>query len=110
MAIWRRAVIRPSYLETSLDDWFALILLLVIFVQGFVIEGARLAVPEPSPMTWAIWSPGGYAVWSHDAEGFRIPGSLDLHGEPGYPSTGTAPSASPASSRWRASARCLPTR
>ena len=62
MAIWRRAVIRPPYLESSLDDWFALLLLLVIFVQGFVIEGARLAVPEPSPMTWAIWSPGGYAV------------------------------------------------
>lgn len=63
MAMWRRAVMRPTYLESSLDDWFALCLLLVIFVQGFVIEGARIAVTVlPLPDNWALWSPGGYAV------------------------------------------------
>ena len=63
MAMWRRAFMRPAHLESSLDDWFALVLLLVIFVQGFVIEGARIAVTVlPLPDNWAAWSPGGYVI------------------------------------------------
>ncbi|MBW2359618.1 MAG: respiratory nitrate reductase subunit gamma [Deltaproteobacteria bacterium] len=63
MAVWRRAVARPAYLHTSLDDWFALALLLLIFVQGFAVEGIRIAVTELQQQPeLARWSPGGSAV------------------------------------------------
>jgi nitrate reductase gamma subunit/ferredoxin len=42
----RRFVIRPEGLETIRDDYVSHILLLVILVTGFVLEGARMAVTE----------------------------------------------------------------
>jgi len=63
MALWRRWVVRPPHLHTVADDWLALLLLLVLFVQGFVLEGARIAVTELEQQPGlAPWSPGGYAV------------------------------------------------
>jgi heterodisulfide reductase subunit C/nitrate reductase gamma subunit len=63
MAMWRRAVVRPAHLHSALDDWFALVLLLLVFVQGFVVEGARIAVTELRQQPdLAPWSPGGYAI------------------------------------------------
>jgi Fe-S oxidoreductase/nitrate reductase gamma subunit len=63
MAIWRRAVQRPAQLHSVLDDWIALALLLVLFLQGFWIEGLRIALTELGPQPeLAPWSPGGYAV------------------------------------------------
>ncbi len=62
MAIWRRAFLRPDRINTVLDDWIALGLLLLVFVQGFVIEGARIAATElPRNLPQAPWSPVGYA-------------------------------------------------
>jgi Fe-S oxidoreductase/nitrate reductase gamma subunit len=63
MALWRRLVVRPSHLHTVADDWVALALLLVLFLQGFLLEGARIAVTELQQQpALARWSPGGYAV------------------------------------------------
>jgi Fe-S oxidoreductase/nitrate reductase gamma subunit len=63
MVAWRRGVQRPAYLNSSVDDWVALVLLFVVFAQGFVIEGARIAVTVlPLEDNWAAWSPGGYAI------------------------------------------------
>jgi Fe-S oxidoreductase/nitrate reductase gamma subunit len=63
MALWRRLVVRPSHLHTVADDWVALALLLVLFLQGFLLEGARIAVTELQQQpALARWSPGGYVV------------------------------------------------
>ncbi|MFQ5693695.1 MAG: hypothetical protein ACE5IM_11705, partial [Nitrospinota bacterium] len=63
MALWRRAVLRPERINSVLDDWVALWLLLLIFVQGFVVEGLRIAATElAAHPDWAPWSPGGYLV------------------------------------------------
>ena len=63
MAIWRRAVLRPARLHSVMDDWVALALLLLIFLQGFLVEGLRIAATELHQQPdLAPWSPGGYAV------------------------------------------------
>jgi Fe-S oxidoreductase/nitrate reductase gamma subunit len=63
MALWRRAVWRPPRLHSVLDDWIALGLLLLIFLQGFLVEGIRIAISELRQQPeWAAWSPGGYVV------------------------------------------------
>ena len=46
MALWRRAVWRPPRLHSVMDDWIALALLLLLFLQGFLVEGIRIAVTE----------------------------------------------------------------
>jgi Fe-S oxidoreductase/nitrate reductase gamma subunit len=63
MAAWRRGVTRPPRLHSVLDDWTSLALLLLIFVQGFAVEGLRIATTELTQQPdLARWSPGGYAV------------------------------------------------
>jgi Fe-S oxidoreductase/nitrate reductase gamma subunit len=63
MALWRRAIQRPSRLHTVMDDWVALALLLLVFLQGFLVEGVRIAVTELRQQPGlALWSPGGYAL------------------------------------------------
>jgi Fe-S oxidoreductase/nitrate reductase gamma subunit len=59
MALWRRFVTRPARIEPSARFAWALGLLLVINVTGFVMEACRLAVVAP---WWAPWSPVGYAL------------------------------------------------
>jgi heterodisulfide reductase subunit C/nitrate reductase gamma subunit len=76
MALWRRAVVRPAHIHSTLDDWFALLLLMLIFVQGFLVEGIRIALTElPNQPELARWSPGGHAVAlllsNADADGLR---------------------------------------
>ena len=58
MLFWR-GVLRPARLHSALDDWVAVLLLLLLFVQGFFVEALRLAATEPP---WAEWSPIGYSV------------------------------------------------
>ncbi len=63
MALWRRLVLRPAHLHSFLDDWLSLGLLLLLFLQGFALEGCRIAVTELQQQPeLAPWSPGGYAV------------------------------------------------
>lgn len=66
MAAYRRYVIRPARLKSSsrkrgLDDAYALIILGLIAVSGFLVEGLRIAVTQPS---WARWSPVGRGLAS----------------------------------------------
>jgi Fe-S oxidoreductase/nitrate reductase gamma subunit len=53
LAIWRRTVIRPTYLENRRWDYAILAGLLYIGLTGFVLEGLRLAM---KPVSWAVWS------------------------------------------------------
>ncbi len=63
MALWRRAVWRPPRLHSVMDDWIALALLLLLFLQGFLVEGIRIAITELRQQPdLAPWSPGGYVV------------------------------------------------
>jgi Fe-S oxidoreductase len=59
MACYRRFVKRPKRVDPDPKFAYALLILFVINVTGFVMEGARLAVVKP---WWAVWSPVGYAV------------------------------------------------
>src|SRR5881628_3982817 len=59
MAVWRRFVSRPASVDATASFAWALTLLFVINVTGFVMEACRLAVVEP----WlGPWSPVGYAL------------------------------------------------
>ena len=63
MALWYRGVVKPARFHTIADDWVAVLLLLLIFVQGFVLEGLRIAVTELRVQPeLAPWSPGGYLI------------------------------------------------
>ena len=52
----RRLALRPKTLETRWDDLYALVLLTLIPIAGFTLEGTRLAATSPA---WSAWSP----VW-----------------------------------------------
>ena len=58
MAVFRRLVLRPSYLPSRWDDWVALGLLFLITLLGFVSEGIRLMGVNPA---WSAYSPVGAA-------------------------------------------------
>ena len=50
MALFRRLVLRPKTLETSWDDYYALTMLALIPLVGFIVEGARFVSTPPA---WA---------------------------------------------------------
>ena len=54
----RRYFVRPAGLETCWEDAVSHVLLMVILLTGFVIEGARMAVTELGT-DLALWSPVG---------------------------------------------------
>jgi Fe-S oxidoreductase/nitrate reductase gamma subunit len=62
MAAYRRYFLRPSQLENKLnkvlswDDAYAISILGLIAITGFLVEGLRIAVIQPA---WASWSPVG---------------------------------------------------
>lgn len=59
MAMYRRYVVKPDRLDNKFDDAFSLILILVILVTGFVLEGLRIAgTGDP----WSNWSPVGKMI------------------------------------------------
>lgn len=57
MALLRRYIERPERLDNKADDAIVLLLLLVVLVTGFLVEGARLAAEMPP---WRTWSPVGW--------------------------------------------------
>lgn len=65
MAAYRRYRVRPARLEdipgsnSSRDDAFVLIMMTLVLITGYLIEGLRLAVEQPD---WAAWSPVGNAM------------------------------------------------
>jgi Fe-S oxidoreductase/nitrate reductase gamma subunit len=63
MVVWRRGVQRPARLHSVVDDWIALALLLLVFLQGFFVEGVRIAVTELQQQPeLASWSPVGNLI------------------------------------------------
>ncbi len=67
MAIYRRYFVRPSRLANmpgdnfKWDDAYVLIMLVLIGITGYLVEGLRIAVAQPD---WAAWSPVGNALAS----------------------------------------------
>lgn len=59
MAAIRRLVIKPKYLESRWDDYYALIMLSLIPIIGYVNEGIRIVGTNPE---WAYRSPIGNMV------------------------------------------------
>jgi Fe-S oxidoreductase/nitrate reductase gamma subunit len=59
MACYRRFIKRPARLDPTAKFAYALLVLFVINLTGFLMEACRLAVVDP---WWAPWSPAGYAV------------------------------------------------
>ncbi len=61
--LWRRGVQKVPRLHTVTDDWIAIGLLTLVFAQGFVVEGLRIASTElrQNPGL-AVWSPGGFLI------------------------------------------------
>jgi Fe-S oxidoreductase/nitrate reductase gamma subunit len=63
LAVTRRYTQRPERLDNKPGDLIALMLILVIVVTGFIVEGLRIAATElQTNPDWAPWSPGGYAL------------------------------------------------
>lgn len=77
MASGRRYIARPAQLNRRKDDAIILGLFLLILIQGFVIEAARLAYFHPA---WANWSPVGWELAKlFNAVGISTAGLLSLH-------------------------------
>ena len=56
MALVRRYVMRPDYLENRVEDGLILTFLLTVLVTGFWLEGLRIAAAGDP---WAHWTPVG---------------------------------------------------
>ena len=77
MAIYRRYVQRPRQLDGDIRFALTLVLLSVIGLSGFLVEGLRLLATQPS---WAAWSPVGYLVaWFLGAVGISVATARSLH-------------------------------
>jgi Fe-S oxidoreductase/nitrate reductase gamma subunit len=67
MAIYRRYIARPSRLQNfpiqglTAEDAVILVILTLIAISGYLVEGLRIAVTQPD---WAAWSPVGNALAS----------------------------------------------
>ena len=63
LAMVRRYGQKPDRLDNKFDDLMALLLILVVIVTGFIVEGLRIAATElKTNPDWAPWSPGGYVL------------------------------------------------
>jgi len=63
LAVIRRYGQKPDRLDNKFDDLVALLLILVVIVTGFIVEGFRIAATElKTNPDWAPWSPGGYIL------------------------------------------------
>ena len=60
MAACRRYIWKPKKLDTVLDDGIIIMLIGVILITGYMVEGLRQAATELTlHPDWAVWSPGG---------------------------------------------------
>ncbi len=58
-AAFRRYILKPDRLDNRWDDAFALVVLFLAVVTGFILEGIRIHYTQDQ---WAIFSPVGYLV------------------------------------------------
>lgn len=60
LAAFRRYIQRPARLDNKLEDSLALLWLSLMAISGFLVEGARLAIPEPGGNgSHSSWMPAG---------------------------------------------------
>ncbi|MDO8567670.1 MAG: heterodisulfide reductase-related iron-sulfur binding cluster [Dehalococcoidales bacterium] len=79
MALFRRYVQKPKRLDNKPDDLVALLLILVVILTGFLVEGLRIAATElKTEPAWAPWSPGGYLI-AQSVKGLPQSTLLALH-------------------------------
>jgi Fe-S oxidoreductase/nitrate reductase gamma subunit len=73
MAVVRRYGMKPTRLNTILDDGIVLTLIFLVVITGFFIEGFRMLIATPEGLDipvfysypeWARWSFGGYFIAS----------------------------------------------
>jgi Fe-S oxidoreductase/nitrate reductase gamma subunit len=57
LAFQRRFISTETYLHNRTADWFILAMLVLLCLQGFILEGARIAVTNDQ---WASYSPVGF--------------------------------------------------
>jgi len=77
MAVVRRLFMRPKYLQTNWDDWFALGMFLLIALIGFTNEAMRLIVAQPA---WSGWSPiGSWLAGVFVASGMTVEQAFAWH-------------------------------
>jgi len=63
LVIIRRYVQKPDRLDNTTEDLVALILICLVVVTGFIVEGFRIAATElKTTPAWALWSPGGFIL------------------------------------------------
>ena len=63
LAIIRRYGQKPDRLDNTSDDLIALLLIVLVIVTGFIVEGFRIAATElKTTPDWALWSPGGFIL------------------------------------------------
>lgn len=59
MAAWRRYITKPDRLDNNKDDGIVLLLIFLILVTGFFIQGVRMAAHHDP---WGIYSFAGYLM------------------------------------------------
>lgn len=59
LALFRRLYLKPESLESTRSDFFALSLLIIIAISGFILEGLRLSITQ---VPWAKWSFFGFTI------------------------------------------------
>lgn len=55
--LYRRVVVRPAGLTAITQDWILLLIIALILITGFIVEGVRQAATVDP---WALWSPVGF--------------------------------------------------
>jgi len=77
VAIYRRYVVRPARLNGDWGFAFVLLLLVLINLTGFLVEGFRIAATQPA---WAAWSPIGLITGKlFSAAGLGLAGLESAH-------------------------------
>ncbi len=77
LALIRRWIIKPDFMETSWDDIYALILLALIPLVGFATEGLRIFMFNPP---WKSWAPlGALAARLWESTGLSTSQAAQLH-------------------------------
>lgn len=63
LAFFRRYLYRPEWLDSIREDWVILLLILIVLITGFLVEGLRILTNELElHPDWAVWSPVGRAL------------------------------------------------
>lgn len=76
LALWRRFVKKtPKLQPNSMDDLTALILILMILLTGYFIEGIRIVVTNDQ---WRFWSPVGW-IFALVVSGIGVENLLATH-------------------------------